>query len=98
MVAVLKPIDSRAIERPMFSNSALEYFNVWLECNRTALARYYRQRGKTMPQSSGEMLIDTHRSHEFLAFAQRQWEHERMQRDEMVAQNSTRCTQAGIFP
>lgn len=80
MNAQLKPITARAIERPTYENRNLDKGALWVRDNDATLREYYTALGRTLPQGSDDRLLEFSRAQNFIAFAQCQWDGERLRR------------------
>lgn len=75
MVAVLKPIEARAITRPTYDNKNVEHVCLWVRDNRPALLEYYKALGKSLPVDEDNNLTAFAKAQAFCAFCQ--CEHDR---------------------
>jgi hypothetical protein len=76
MVAVLKPIESRAIERPKFDNTQIKHVCLWVRDNQKALQGYYAELGKTLPADEDNNLTGFAKAQAFAAWVQCQHDRE----------------------
>jgi len=76
MVAVLQPIQTRAIERPTYDNTHVEHVCIWVRDNRAALLDYYKTLGRALPADEDNNLTAFAKAQAFCAFCQCQHDRE----------------------
>lgn len=74
MNALLKPIESRCIERPEWDNTHVRSIGSWLTTNLKALRAYYADLGGKLPQDADGPMLAQGRADKFMAFVHVQWD------------------------
>lgn len=76
MNALLKPIESRCIERPQYDNVHLNHVCLWAAANKHALHAYYRALGKALADDEDNQLTGFAKAQAFCAWVQCQHDRE----------------------
>lgn len=76
MNAVLKPIENRCVERPVFDNTHLNRVCLWVRENNAALHAYYRALGKALADDADNNLTGFAKAQTFCAWVQCQHDRE----------------------
>lgn len=75
MVAVLKPIEARCVERPTYNNASIGCFGVWMVANEAKLKARYTATGGELPQPFKDSVLKADGdAHRYLSFCMCQWD------------------------
>jgi hypothetical protein len=70
VVAVLKPIETRCLERPAYDNTNIKHVCLWVRDNATALRGYYADLGKALGEDTDDGLTAFAKAQAFGAWVQ----------------------------
>lgn len=76
MVAVLNPIETRAVVRPEYDNTNVKHVCLWARDNDAKLKAYYAELGKTLPANEEDGLTAFAKAQAFCAWIQCQHDRE----------------------